>query len=288
MPLTPGQVAIARLLGSHRRPDSYLAGGAALHFAPNTKRYSNDLDFFHDTEERVASAFQEDREALEEAAYEVEVEIHQPGYIRAIVSKGEESTKIEWAHDSAWRFMPPIQVPTIGFQLHPVDLAVNKVLALAGRDEARDFYDVLHVDGEILPLGALVWAAVGKDPGFTPFSLLELIKRRGKYHPEDFSRLWLAEPVDLVELKGRWLGALERADEFIHSRPAKELGCLYYSPAEKRFVAPTPGTIVTEDPGDDPDARSVVPHHGRPGGVLPQFFGGDILAENLSRLKRIE
>lgn len=288
MPLTPGQLAIARLLAPHRSPDSHLAGGAALHFSPNSKRYSNDLDFFQDSEERVASAFQQDREALEEAAYEVEVEIRQPGYIRAIVSNGEESTKIEWAHDSAWRFMPPIEVPASGFQLHPVDLAVNKVLALAGRDEARDFYDVLHIDSAILALGALVWAAVGKDPGFTPFSLLELIKRRGKYQPEDFSRLRLAEPVDLVAMKGQWLRALEKADEFIRSRPAKEAGCLYYSPAEKRFIAPTEATKVTEDPQADALARTLVPHHGRPGGVLPRFFGGDVLAENLSRLERIE
>jgi hypothetical protein len=30
-------------------------------------------------------------------------------------------------------------------QLHPIDLAVNKLLALAGRDEARDFLDILSL-----------------------------------------------------------------------------------------------------------------------------------------------
>ena len=45
MPLTEFQAAIARLLATNRSPDSYLAGGAALHIEPNSKRYSNDLDY---------------------------------------------------------------------------------------------------------------------------------------------------------------------------------------------------------------------------------------------------
>lgn len=44
MPLTNFQAAIARLLSTNRSPDSYLAGGAALHIEPNSTRYSNDLD----------------------------------------------------------------------------------------------------------------------------------------------------------------------------------------------------------------------------------------------------
>lgn len=55
-----------------------------------------------------------------------------------------------------------------------VDLAANKVLVLAGRDEPRDFVDILFAHREVLPLAGLVWAAVGKDPGFTPPSLLAL------------------------------------------------------------------------------------------------------------------
>ncbi len=59
--------------------------------------------------------------------------------------------------------LTPFQEET-GFQLHPIDLAINKVLALVGRDEARDFLDVVVVDATVLSLGALVWAAAAKDP----------------------------------------------------------------------------------------------------------------------------
>ncbi len=258
MPLTEFQAEVARLIASSRSEESHLAGGAALNLEPNTKRYSNDLDYFHDSEERVAEAFAKDRALLADAGFDVEVEMQQPGYIRALVSRAAERTKIEWAHDSAWRFMPPVADPRVGFRLHPIDLAVNKVLTLAGRDEPRDFLDIMQIDAEVLSLGALCWAAAGKDPGFTPSSLLDLLRRRGKYREEDFARLRLAVPVDLPALKSRWLRMLEEAQTFVDSRPPDEIGCLYYCREGDRFVQPT---------GDEED---VVQHHGRPGGVLPR------------------
>jgi hypothetical protein len=261
MPLTKFQEAVARLLSGNRSEDSHLAGGAALHLQPNSKRYSNDLDYFQDSVERVATAFADDRSLLEEHGYSVEVELNQQGHIRASVKQDSETTSIEWAHDSAWRFLPPIKNDIVGYQLHPIDLAINKLLALAGRDEARDFLDILMIDSEVLPLGALCWAAVGKDPGFSPRSLLELLKRRGKYQPEDFKRLRLSEEVDLQDLKARWLEALARAESFIDSQDPTEIGCLFYDQSREQFVVPTPEQRT--------DEATVVPHFGRPGGVLP-------------------
>lgn len=256
MPLTPFQATVARLLSENRTPDSYLAGGSALHIEPNSKRYSNDLDYFHDSEERVASAFFEDRRSLEEAGYDVDVLLRQPGFVRAIVRQPGDATKVEWAHDSAWRFLPTIRSEQAGYQLHPVDLATNKLLALVGRDEPRDYLDIHEAMERILPLGALCWASAGKDPGFTPNGLLDLLRRRGKYRPEDFARLALAEPVDLQALKSRWLAAIDDAKAFIDSRDPREMGCLYYDARTASFVQPRP-----ED--------DVIPHYGRPGGVLP-------------------
>jgi hypothetical protein len=252
---------VARLLSANRSFDSYLAGGAAIHLEPQTTRYSNDLDYFHDSVERVATAFADDARRLGEAGHDLTSEIRLPGYIRATVSRERARTKVEWAHDSAWRFLPTIRSEVAGYVLHPIDLAVNKLLALAGRDEPRDFLDILDLHARTLPVGALCWAAAGKDPGFSPLALLEILRRRGKYHPEDFARLHLVEPVDLPALKARWLGTLADADAFVRGRPPDEIGCLYYSPSLERFVAP--GT------NGPPDA---VPHYGRPGGVLPRVL----------------
>ena len=180
MPLTDYQAILARLLSENRTFDSYLAGGAAILIEPNTMRYSRDLDYFHDSEARVAAAYSSDRGLLENAGYAVNVDLNQPGFVRAIVRKDGQATKIEWARDSDWRFMPTLRDDRVGYVLHPVDLATNKVLALAGRDEPRDVLDALHLHRHVLVLGALCWAACGKDPGFTPLSLLELLRRRGR------------------------------------------------------------------------------------------------------------
>lgn len=260
MPLTDFQARVARLLAANRTEDSYLAGGAAILIEPNTTRYSRDLDYFHDSESRVATAFDADRVQLERERFDVEVDLNQPGYIRAIVRLADDATKVEWARDSSWRFMPTVKDDRVGFLLHPVDLAVNKVLTLAGRDEPRDVLDVVFQHNEVLVLGALCWAACGKDPGFSPISILEMLRRRGRVRPEELARLDLAHEVDLADLKRRWLEALEDVEPFARSRPAKELGCLYFSPSRRAFVDPR----VADD---------AVPHFGRPGGVLPRVCG---------------
>ena len=261
MPLTEFQQALLAELAKGQTDDRYLAGGAALHFEPNSTRYSHDLDFFHDSVERVASTFSADRARLEAAGYGVTVELSQPGFVRTTVACGAQATRVDWAHDSAWRFMPLVRDRLGGLLLHPVDLAVNKALALAGRDEPRDFLDILFVHARVLPLGALCWAAVGKDPGFTPRSLLELLKRRGRYRPEEFARLDLAEPFDLIAAKGAWLAALADAEAFVMSRPPEEIGCLYWSDRRGSFVMPTLDEVSSGAAGR---------HFGAPGGVLPR------------------
>jgi len=257
VPLTDYQARLARLLSENRTFDSYLAGGAAILIEPNTTRFSRDLDYFHDSEARVADAFAADRRLLEAGGYSIDVDLNQPGFVRAIVRKAQHATKVEWARDSAWRFMPTVRDDRVGFVLHPVDLAVNKVLALAGRNEPRDILDTLHLHRRVVVLGALCWAACGKDPGFTPLSLLELLRRRGRIRAEDLARLDLAAPIDLHATKRTWLEALDSVGPFVAARPPEEIGCLYYSVSKRAFVDPR-------------EASDAVPHFGRPGGVLPR------------------
>lgn len=269
MPLTEFQRTLLAELAAEPTDDRYLAGGAALHFAPNSVRYSDDLDFFHDSEARVAAAFATDRVRLTGAGYALDIEVSQPGFIRAIVRRGDDATRVDWAHDSAWRFMPLVRDTLGGLLLHPVDLAINKLLALAGRDEPRDFVDILFVHRTVLPLAGLCWAAVGKDPGFSPLSLLELLKRRGRYRPEDFSRLHLVKPFNLPEEKVVWVAALDDAENFVGRQPPDEAGCLYYDTQAAAFVVPRPDQSLA--------AQNIVMHQGAPGGVVPRLTDASIV-----------
>ena len=239
MPLTDLQRELLALLASSRASDRYLAGGTALHLSSTSHRFSEDLDFFHDSAEAVAESFARDSAMLEAAGYRVQVRLSQPGFIRAMVEADDrEATRIEWAHDSAWRFMPLVRLDDGGLVLHEVDLAINKVLTLAGRDEPRDFVDILHAHEHILPLGALSGQPSRRTRDSTRLRFSSQLKRPRPLPAEDVPswyspRLWISS-------NARKLGraTLRDAAEFIRERPYEEAGCLYYSPARNCFVAP--------------------------------------------------
>jgi hypothetical protein len=97
----------------------------------------------------------------------------EPAIYSVLVRGKDGETKLEWVVDSDFRFFPTMRDADFGDVLHPVDLAMHKVLAAAGRREVRDLIDLVTIQENILPLGVVVWAAVEKSPGFTPEGLLE-------------------------------------------------------------------------------------------------------------------
>jgi len=259
MPLTSIQQRILRLLAEHRNPENYLAGATVLHRASASPRYSQDLDFFHDVEESVAASAELDAEVLRRDGYVVDWVLRAPTFYRAVARRDEEEVKLEWAVDTAFRFFPVERDELCGFRLHPVDAAINKLLALAGRQEIRDFVDTLYVHETLLSLGALAWAACGKDPGFTPELLFDQMGRHAVYTESDLARLELARPLRLPDLKRQWLAAQQQALSLVRALPAGELGCLYLEPN---------GRPVTPDP-KLPNFSSLLRHWGSLKGAWP-------------------
>ena len=239
MPISAFQAEVLRCIAANRSPDSYLAGATVLHRDEKSPRYSQDLDLFHDVEESVARSAEKDAEVLTAAGYGLDWLLRAPTFHRAIVSRKDRQLRIEWAHDSAFRFFPVEEDPEMGFRLHPADAATNKVLALAGRSEVRDFVDVIHLHETYLSLGALAWAACGKDAGYTPEFLLEQVARHSAYTQADLDRLQLREPLDSQNLKRKWLAMLETSCELVRALPAEDIGCLYLG-AGRAPVHPDP------------------------------------------------
>jgi hypothetical protein len=93
--------------------------------------YSGDIDVFHDREERVAAAALNDAKVLEAARYSVSWLRQLPLLYTAEVRRQDASTRLEWVVDSDFRFFPIMRDEIFGYVLHPVDLALNKVLAAA-------------------------------------------------------------------------------------------------------------------------------------------------------------
>jgi len=227
MPLTAFQQEVLRLLARFRSPESYLAGGVVVNQGADTPRFSDDFDIFHDAEAEVARSAEADAFALTKNGFEVVWDLRRPAFYRARAIKGDQSVRLDWAIDSAFRFFPIAPDKELGYRLHLADVAMNKVLALAGRSEARDFVDLLYLHATYLSLGAIAWAACAKDPGFTPELLLQEMGRNATFQPTEFEALALAQPWNPVAAKTTWLQATAEARSLFESLPASDLGCLY-------------------------------------------------------------
>jgi hypothetical protein len=259
MPLGDFEKSILRLLAVNRNPESYIAGASVFLRREDSVRQSQDIDVFHDTVQSLQQAASLDSAALVQNGYALEWVDHQEMFRRAVVSKMGQATKLEWAYDSAFRFFPVQPDAELGFALHPLDGATNKVLALAGRGELRDYLDVLFLHRKFLSLGALAWAACGKDAGFTPQFLIEEAQRLAHYPASRLENLLLSEPVDLVACKRDWLQALAEAKALFNQLPPEEIGCLYLN-AQNHAVTPDPAA---------PEFSQLRRHHGSVRGAWP-------------------
>lgn len=140
MALTEFQRTVCRLIAANRldQGEAYVAGGVALNLLAGGRRVSRDIGLFHDTLEALEVTWQADRTLLESDGYELRSIHERPGYVDAVVGKGQDRVLMQWTRDSAFRFFPLVEHEELGLVLHPFDLATNKVLALAGRLEIRD------------------------------------------------------------------------------------------------------------------------------------------------------
>src|SRR5262249_29624587 len=192
VPLSRLQSEILVLLAAHRDPESYVAGSTYL--TRGGPRFSADIDIFHDREDRVAGAAAQDAATLQAAGMQLDWQRREATFYQALISRGDETTKLEWVVDSDFRFFPTLRDDMFGYVLDPGGLAANKAMAAAGRREPRDIVDLVMIHDRILPLGAVIWAAVEKSPGFTPEGLINEIRRNARYTAADFQRIASTPP----------------------------------------------------------------------------------------------
>lgn len=241
MALTEFQRAICRLLADQRlrSGESYVAGGVALNELLGAPRLSRDVDLFHDSEEALEASWLADRTRLESAGYTVHIVRERASFIEAEVTRGGEAARLEWARDSAYRFFPLVEHPDLGLALHPFDLATNKLLALVGRREVRDWVDVLECDRRLQPMGYLAWAACGKDPGFSPAAIVEHAARAHHFSAGEVAELvFSGSPPDAASLARRWHDAIDAARAIIALLPPEEVGACVLAGEDLCRLAP--------------------------------------------------
>jgi hypothetical protein len=243
-----------RVLAAERSPDSYIAGGVALnHEGP---RFSADIDIFQDSEQRLEAAAEADAKALIEAGLRFSWKKIRSGKREAELEGLGDRMRLEWVQDSAFRFFPTQRDELFGYVLHPVDLATNKASAAADRREPRDVVDLVTIHENILLLGAVICAAVGRFPGQSPEEMLSDIVRHSRFTAEEFRVLAMERPIDVPDLHRRIRGVIDSAEQFIDRIPSDAVG----------FVFLEGGKPVQPDV----DALGRYQRHaGAPGGVWP-------------------
>ena len=192
----------------------YLTGGTALAMFYLHHRKSRDLDFFTSTEEIIVPFSHRLEERLRANGMSVERQRGLRSFVELLVEQKGESTLIQLAQDSPFRFEPPVV-----FQDYPdlkvdnlVDLASNKLLALFGRAALRDFVDVyvLVQKGHSQPK-ELMGRAKKKDPGFDPYWLAVAFERIRTFREDSPEMLMLLTPIPFQELQmffDRWRAEL--------------------------------------------------------------------------------
>lgn len=258
MPLTAIQSEILKAISGNRSPESHIAGGIALNFAPGSPRFSEDIDIFHDVEEAVVQASDLDVRCLESAGFTVHRQMWTPLFRRITAFKLGESVKVEWAQDSAWRFFEIQRDSVLHWKLHPFDALTNKALAMAARAETRDLVDLVSHTSGLNPLHTVVWAACAKDAGFTPLSLLEWMRRNARIDATVLKEMGVS--VAAIELKTRWLELAELTE--VHINEAAHAGI-------------EPGVVFVGPDGAISwfNERGAVAQHAKLGGAFAKIEG---------------
>lgn len=215
MALSRFQEQVLEVLSKTRNPNSHFAGGATLN--RNGPRLSNDFDF-NDNPAILAASVETDLAALASMgftaskAFDRDAKLH---HFKCTVSKAGEATEIDWSCDSVHRFFPAVRDSRFGWRLSETDLATNKILALAGRREPRDYVDIVDLHKRGVTIATLAIAAPAKDPGFTPELILDEIARNSRYSRDDLTTVNSLQPIDPVATKKIFLEGVAEAREIL-------------------------------------------------------------------------
>lgn len=158
-----------------RESSFFLTGGGALAGYYLGHRETDDLDLFT-TEE---SAFERGRHALGAAAAAVgaslEIKQSAPGFVRALLQRGDEQLMVDLVHDRSAQRVPTKMVEGEVRLDPPEEIVANKLAAVVGRQEPKDLIDLFFLAGLGLLTDDALRAAHDKDGGCTPATLAWLL-----------------------------------------------------------------------------------------------------------------
>ena len=194
------------LLHFSELPDAeafYLTGGTALSAFFLKHRRSNDLDFFTNVEELILPLSRKIEASLIKEGFKAERLRGFHSFVELSVSSGNDSTVVHFALDSPFRFEQPSnieEIPGLKVDSH-IDMATNKLLALFGRAELRDFLDIYFLVKDRYTKNELIEKSAQKDPGFDLYWLGVAMERINNFSDDSPDLHLLTRPCKMNELK---------------------------------------------------------------------------------------
>ncbi len=202
--LTPFQKRILAAIGhSDLAASFYLTGGTALAVYYLQHRFSEDLDFFAEAREAMTGVTTIAGEIARDVDASVEFTRTFPTFVETFLTSTSASASRSILLSTP-RFVcyRQSQIQPTAFEWTTLtDMACNKLAALFGRSEPKDFVDVYFICRELMPFSELYRQANQKHVGMTHYWLAVAMRNvtKVRFLPR------MIKPVELATLQSFFL-----------------------------------------------------------------------------------
>jgi len=198
--LTEKQRAVINLIArSPLRPEFFFTGGTALSACYLQHRYSDDLDFFTESDLAVPRVPAVMEKVAADLGAAIQFRRMTGSFLECFLTfPAGELVEMDFAQDAPFRFGPRRLVEELGVEVdNLLGIAANKLSALYDRSEPKDFVDVYVIHREVLPFPELVEKTRQKYVGLDSYWLAQACARAREVRmlPR------LIKPVSLEELQ---------------------------------------------------------------------------------------
>jgi hypothetical protein len=177
----------------------YLTGGTVLSRCYFHHRYSEDLDFFVNDDNRFGQYMIAVYSALKRAGITLELMIDEIRFKRILA---DQVLKIEFVNDVPFYLGEPQQIP--GFPFSAIDnlqnILSNKISALRDRTEIKDLVDIREIALQTRPDWKMIFSAAdSKSAGIFPPQIAEKMENFDLANLEKIN--WINKPDPLLFTK---------------------------------------------------------------------------------------